>query len=311
MGSLRPDVAEALTTSSDTARGTLLKRATVASVSTALALVLGKTASWLATGSVALLASLVDSLMDVGASLLTALAVRYALKPADDEHRFGHGKSEALAALAQALIITGSALFLVVHAIERIVTPQPLTALPIGIGMMVVSIVATGALVTFQRYVVRRTGSDAIRADALHYVGDLSTNAVTIVALVLASFGWTQFDPLFAIGVAFVIGYGALQIARDAFEVLMDRELPPELQERIREIAMNNPQVKGVHDMRTRRSGPTLVIELHLEMDGRMSLEDAHTVGEEVDAAIVAALPDADVIIHADPVGLEEPRRFE
>jgi ferrous-iron efflux pump FieF len=292
-------------------RARLLRQATVASVATALLLALGKTASWAATGSVALLASLVDSLMDVGASLLTALAVRYALKPADDEHRFGHGKSEALAALAQALIIIGSAVFLVVYAIDRFLTPRPLASLPIGIGMMVVSIAATGGLVAFQRSVVRRTGSAAIRADALHYVADLSTNAATIVALGLSGLGWTRVDPVFAIAIALVIGAGAWKIGRDAFEVLMDRELPNETQERIRAIALANQRVRGVHDMRTRRSGHTLVIELHLEMDGRISLTDAHAIGVDVEAAIDEAFPNADVIIHADPSGIDEPRRFD
>jgi ferrous-iron efflux pump FieF len=292
-------------------RSRLLRRATTASAVTAIALAAGKAAAWSITGSVALLASLVDSALDAGASLITAFAVRYSLKPPDAEHRFGHGKSEALAGLAQATLIGGSAAFLIVHAVRRFVDPLPLSAIPVGVGMMLASIAATSALLLYQRRVVRATGSTAIRADALHYVGDLATNAATLAALWLASRGMNRLDPIFAVGIALSTLYGAVHIARDTLRVLMDRELPPEVQERIRNIALAHGEVKGVHDLRTRLSGPTMLIQLHLEMDGGLKLRDAHRISDEVERAILEAFPGSDVVIHEDPEGVLEQRQFE
>jgi ferrous-iron efflux pump FieF len=292
-------------------RARLLRRATAASAVTALALTGGKAVAWSITGSVALLASLVDSTLDTGASLITAVAVRYSLKPPDEDHRFGHGKSEALAGLAQAVFIGCSAAFLVVYAVKRFVSPQPLAAVPIGIAVMLVSVAATTALVLYQRRVVRATGSDAIRADALHYASDLFTNLATLAALGLASFGLTRLDPVFAVAIALTTLYGAAHIGRDTLHVLMDRELSPEVQERIRNIALAHAEVAGVHDLRTRQSGATLLIQFHLEMDGRISLHDAHRISDEVERALLKAFPGSDVVIHEDPAGEPEPRQFE
>jgi ferrous-iron efflux pump FieF len=292
-------------------RERLLRRATAASAALAIALAAGKAAAWSLTGSVALLASLVDSALDAGASLITAFAVRYSLKPPDAEHRFGHGKSEALAGLAQATLIGASATFLIVHAIRRFADPRPLSSIPVGIGMMLASIAATSALVLYQRHVLRATGSNAIRADALHYVSDLATNVATLAALWLASRGMTRLDPIFAVAIALSTLYGAAHIARDTLRVLMDRELPPEIQERIRNIALAHDEVKGVHDLRTRMSGPTMLIQLHLEMDGGLQLSDAHRISDEVERAILAAYPGSDVVIHEDPAGIVEQRQFE
>jgi len=292
-------------------RDRLLRRATAASAALAIALAAGKAAAWSLTGSIALLASLVDSVLDAGASLLTAFAVRYSLKPPDAEHRFGHGKSEALAGLAQATLIGASATFLIVYAVRRFADPQPLSAIPVGIGMMLASIAATSALVLYQRHVLRATGSNAIRADALHYVSDLATNVATLAALWLASRGMNRLDPIFAVAIALSTLYGAVHIARDTLRVLMDRELPPEVQERIRTIALAHGDVKGVHDLRTRMSGPTMLIQLHLEMDGELQLSDAHRISDEVERAILAVYPGSDVVIHEDPAGIVEQRQFE
>jgi ferrous-iron efflux pump FieF len=294
----------------DAERGRLLRQATNASVATAVSLAVAKLVAWRSTGSVAILASMVDSTMDAGASLLTAFAVRYALKPADDDHRFGHGKSEALAGLAQAVLITASAAFLVDHAIDRMLHPRPLGAIATGVVVMSGSMAATLALVLFQRRVVRETGSTAIKGDALHYLSDLLTNASTVAALLLATLGWTRLDPIFGIGIAASTVYGALHIGWSTFEVLMDRELPVEVQERIRGIALAHSEVVGLHDLRTRQSGPTALIQFHLEMDGRISLHDAHRISDEVETAIREALPGADVVIHEDPAGVVEARQF-
>jgi ferrous-iron efflux pump FieF len=287
-----------------------LHHATYASVALAVGLALAKVFAWSATGSVSILASLVDSALDAGASLITLLAVRLSLKPADEGHRFGHGKSEALAALAQALLIIGSACFVAVTAIDRLRHPAPLVAVPLGVAIMAISIALTALLVFYQRSVIRETGSTAIRADALHYVGDLATNAATLLALGLAEFGQAQLDPIFGLAIAASTLYGAIRIGWDAFQVLMDHELPAAIQERVRDIALSHAQVAGVHDLRTRQSGATTLIQFHLEMDGDLSLLDAHRITDEVESAIQAAFPGADVVIHQDPAGIREARHF-
>jgi ferrous-iron efflux pump FieF len=287
-----------------------LQHATYASVALAVGLALAKVFAWSATGSVSILASLVDSALDAGASLITLLAVRLSLKPADEDHRFGHGKSEALAGLAQALLIIGSACFVAVTAIDRLRHPAPLEAVPLGVAIMALSIALTALLVFYQRSVIRETGSTAIRADALHYTGDLATNAATLLALGLAQLGQAQLDPIFGLAIAASTAYGALRIGWDAFQVLMDHELPAPIQERVRSIALSHTQVAGVHDLRTRQSGATTLIQLHLEMDGGLSLLDAHRITVEVETAIQAAFPGADVVIHQDPAGIREARHF-
>ena len=281
----------------------LLRLATYASVVTASLLIAGKLAAMLLTGSVSVMASLIDSLMDVAASLINLFAVRYSLMPADEEHRFGHGKAESLAGLAQATFIAGSALFLLLHAVDRLLNPQPLQAIGIGIAVMVFAIAATLILLGIQRYVIARTGSTAIRADSLHYFTDLLTNASIIVALALSLAGWQGLDPIFAIGIACYILYSAWQIGLDAFHQLMDRELPDADRERIRAIALGHDQVRGLHDLRTYRSGQREIVQFHLELDGDLSLHAAHAVTEAVTAAIHEAYPAADIVIRQDPVG--------
>lgn len=281
----------------------LLRLATYASVVTATILIMAKIGAMLLTGSVSVMASLIDSLMDAAASLINLFAVRYSLMPADEEHRFGHGKAESLAGLAQATFIAGSALFLLLHAVDRLLNPQPLQDIGIGIAVMVFAIVATLILLAIQRYVIARTGSTAIRADSLHYFTDLLTNASIIAALALSLTGWPGMDPLFAIGIAFYILYSAWQIGLEAFHQLMDRELPDADRERIRAIALGHAQVRGLHDLRTYRSGQREIVQFHLELDGELSLHAAHAVTEAVTAAIRQAYPAADIVIRQDPVG--------
>lgn len=291
-------------------RAILLRRVTAASVGLALFLVIAKALAWWLTGAASVLASLVDSALDAGASLINLLAVRWALKPADDGHRFGHGKSEPLAGLAQAALITGSAGFVGAHAIERLTHPQPLAALPIGLAVMALSIVLTLALVGYQRHVIRVTNSTAVRADSLHYVGDLASNSASLIALALAQRGMPQLDPLFAIAIALLTFYGALRIGWDTFQMLMDHELPAAVRDRVRAIALEHAQVVGVHDLRTRQAGPTTLIQFHLEMDGGLSLRDAHRIADEVESAVLRAFPNADVVIHQDPAGVREVRQL-
>jgi ferrous-iron efflux pump FieF len=286
----------------------LLRLATYASVTTATILIAGKLTAALMTGSVSVLASLVDSMMDVAASIINLLAVHYSLQPPDRDHRFGHGKAEPLAGLAQAAFIAGSAVFLILHAVDRLLHPQPLNDALVGVGVLLFAIVATVVLLAFQHYVVRRTHSTAIRADALHYATDLLTNTATILALGLAMLGWPLADPVFAIGIALYILYSAGRIGHEAIQLLMDHELPPEVHARIREIVRAHPQVRGVHDVRTRRSGQTYFVQLHLMLDDQLPLVAAHRVADEVEAAIKGAFPNADVLIHEDPASEPPPR---
>ena len=285
----------------------LMRLATYASVTVSLILISAKAVVLAYTGSVALLSSLVDSTLDLVASIVNLVAVGHALTPADREHRFGHGKAESLAALGQAALVAGSAVFLIWQASSRLVRPAAVTEGAAGIAVMVASMVLTGALVAFQRYVVRRTGSLAIAADQLHYTSDFLMNAAVIAALALAFYGgWLLADPLFAIAIAFYILYSAWAIFRGALDQLMDRELPETERRRIREIALGHADVRQIHDLRTRTSGTRSFIQLHLELDGAMTLYRAHVIADTVEAEINQAFPGAEVIIHQDPAGLED-----
>lgn len=281
--------------------GRLMRLATYASVTVATMLILAKLLAWSQSGSVSLLATLVDSVLDVLASLVNLLAVRHALAPADREHRFGHGKAEALAGLGQAVLITGSAGFLMVESLCRMLSPVAIQGHEYGMWVMVFAIVMTLLLLAFQRHVIARTDSTAIRADALHYRTDLLVNASVLLALGLSRWGWPGFDAVFAALIAVYILYSAWEIIVRAFDHLMDRELPDALRAQIQDIALKHPQVHGVHDLRTRRSGTDTFMQMHIELDDHLRLMQAHAIAEEVEAAVVAAFPSAEVIIHLDP----------
>ena len=286
----------------------LMRRATNLAVAAAALMIVGKLGAWLATDSVSILSSLADSVMDVLASLINLFAVRQALQPPDREHRFGHGKAEPLAGLGQALFISASAIFLIVEAVGRILEPEPIARAPVGIGVMVFAIIVTTALVTYQRRVVRLTGSTAIRADALHYASDILMNIGVIAALALAmTVGWGLADPIIALVIAAVIIHAAVRVARSAIQQLMDREFPEEDRERIRQIVLEHPDVRNCHDLRTRRSGIDSFIQVHVEMDSSLTLLRAHEISDDVEARIRKVFPHAEVLIHADPEGIEEP----
>ncbi len=285
-----------------------MRRATNFAVAAAALMIAAKLGAWLVTDSVSLLSSLADSVMDVLASLINLFAVRHALQPADREHRFGHGKAEPLAGLGQALFITASAIFLIVEAVGRIMEPEPIARAPVGIGVMVFAIVVTTALVAYQRRVVRLTGSTAIRADALHYASDILMNVGVIAALALATtVGWGLADPIIAMAIAGVIIHAALRVAWSSIQQLMDHELPEKDRERIRRIVLEHPEVLDCHDLRTRRSGLDSFIQVHVEMDRSLTLLRAHEISDDVEARIRKVFPHAEVLIHADPEGIEEP----
>jgi ferrous-iron efflux pump FieF len=285
----------------------LRRRATHASLAVSVVLVVIKFVAWLVTGSVAMLSSLVDSLLDVVAAVVNLFAVRQALEPPDREHRFGHGKAEPLAALCQAAFLAGGALLVTVEAVGRLVTPAPIARADFGIAVIVVSLLIDGGLVLYQRYVVRRTQSLAIGADELHFRSDLVVNAAVLVALVADRlFAAPILDPIFGGAIGLWIIYSAIRLLHLSLSQLMDHEMPDDDRARIRAIAEAAPEVTAVHDLKTRVAGPTAFIQLHLEMDGGMDLRRAHEIADRVEAQLRNTYPHAEIIIHQDPAGLEE-----
>ena len=286
---------------------TLLKRATYASVSVAIVLIAAKLYAWLITDSVSLLSTLVDSILDAGASLITMVAVHHAMKPADDDHKFGHGKAEALAGLVQSVIIALSALFLLYEVSTRLITPEPIEHSPIGLGVVMFAIVATLFLISYQNRVIAQTGSVAIKADSMHYKTDLYINGGVLIALVLSRYTESSlFDSILGGAIAIYIFYSSWQIARQVADILMDRELPLDIVEKIRSIALSHNFVIGIHDLRTRSTGHEIFVQLHMELDGGITLYKAHEISDEVEASIEAEFANAEVLIHLDPPTMGE-----
>ena len=282
----------------------LIKLATWASVLVALSLIIIKTWAWDQTQSVSLLASLIDSIMDSAASLINFFAVRYAMAPADKEHRFGHGKAEALAGLAQALLILSSIGLLISLTLGRLWDPVVVEKTSLGISVMIASMVLTAALIVLQQHVIKRTQSTAIEADSLHYVSDLFMNFGVIIALVLAAYGFYGADPYLALGISAYVVYSAWGIAKTAFHLLLDHELSDEERLTITQLALTQPLVLGIHDLRSRQSGHMQFIQLHLDLQDDMLLMHAHDVADALEQRIIEVFPYADVIIHLDPVSV-------
>ena len=288
-----------MTSSPEHAR--LLRLATRASVGVACALIITKAIAWWLSGSVSMLAGLTDSLLDGVTSLLNLLAVHYALRPADDDHRYGHGKAESLSGMAQALFIGGSAVLIAFQAYQRLQHPEPVGAPWLSIGVIVFSLLLTAALLVLQHRVIKQTGSNAVRADSLHYRSDMLLNGSILIALILAGFGFDQLDAWFGLGIAAYILWSAIQIARESFAVLMDEELPPDVSQHMLELARGVPGVLGAHDLRTRVSGNHWFVQLHLELPGELTLSVAHGISDQAADAIHREYPKAEVLVHADP----------
>ena len=285
-----------------TQAGRLMRRATIASMAVAFTLIVAKAGAWLVTDSVAMLSSLVDSGLDLLSSLITFFAVRQALVPADADHRFGHGKAEALAGIAQAWFITASAAGILLTVSDRFLHPRPLRAEMVGLAVSAFAIVLTVGLVWYQNRVLSRTGSLAISSDRAHYVTDLVSNLVVGAGLVLASrFDQPLIDLAVAVGVAFYLAAGAIAIGRQSLDVLMDRELPDSERQAIYDIVKRHPEVRSAHELRTRSGGLTKFIQLHVVLDPVMPLGRAHAVGDRIEASILQAFPKAEIILHIDP----------
>lgn len=287
----------------------LVKSAALAATALASSLLLIKIVAWYQTGSVSLLAALVDSLVDIAASLTNLLVVRYSLQPADAEHTFGHGKAESLAALAQSMFISGSALFLFLTGFQHLYAPQTLRDPGVGVVVTVIALVSTLMLVTYQRWVVRKTRSQAVRADMLHYQSDVMMNGAILIALGLSWYGFQRADALFALGIGVYILYSALRMGYEAVQSLLDRALPDDERQAIIAVVSSWPGVKGAHDLRTRQSGPTRFIQLHLEMDDTLPLREAHRLADQVEQALRQRFTGADVVIHLDPCSVVPPGR--
>jgi ferrous-iron efflux pump FieF len=285
-------------------RATLTTRAALASVASALVLLVLKSFAALATGSVAMLGSLADTGLDLIASLVTLFGVRVAAMPADREHRFGHGKAEALAALMQVVLISISAIGIAWRAVDRLIRGEHTANADYGIAVSIVAILLTLALVAYQRSVVRRTGSVAIRTDNVHYQSDLYLNLSVIAALALDQYaGFSGADPLFGLGIALWLIWGAWQASSHALDQLMDREWPEEKRMRFLAIASSRAEAKGIHDLRTRSSGAHDFAQFHIWIEPEMSVAAAHDIVEAIEGDLEREFPGCEVLIHLDPEG--------
>jgi ferrous-iron efflux pump FieF len=285
--------------------GALNRSAAFASISVAVLLVVLKSWAVWSTRSTAMLGSLADTGLDLVASLATLAGVWIAAQPVDEKHRFGHGKAEALAAMFQVVLISISALLLAFRAIEEFVAGSRTAAAGEGIGVSLVAMAATLALLGWQRHVIRRTGSIAIATDHVHYQSDLLLNLAVIAALALDQYaGVAGADPLFGFGIALWLGWGSWRASQQAIEQLMDREWPEEKKTHFIEVLGRHPELRGVHDLRTRTSGNRDFVQFHVWVDPKMSVRDAHRVMDEIEAKVVSEFPDVEILIHPDPEGL-------
>lgn len=290
----------------------LMRLSTLLAVITSAFLVVIKAAAWVLTGSVAMLGTLADSLLDVFASAANFVAVRHSLVPPDEEHRFGHGKAEALAGMGQFALMMGASIFLTLSSFERVFDPKPLSQTGLGITVIIVSVIATGLLVVFQRYTINRTRSLAISADELHYRSDVFLNSAVLVSFLLSRYGeFERVDAFFGLGIALYLGIAAWRIFMRAYDELMDKEFDDEERGLIRKIAMNDPDTLAMHDLRTRRAGVSSFIQFHLELEPDISLIRSHEIADRVELKVRSAFPEADVLIHQDPAGLEEVPELE
>jgi ferrous-iron efflux pump FieF len=280
------------------------------SLCVAVVLVVVKLAAWVVTGSVALLGSAIDALVDTGASLATFFGVRYAERPPDEHHRFGHGKGEAIAGFTQATFLAGAAVVLAFQSLERLVFPRPTEALEVGLWVIVGSLLAAAGLVVMQTWVVKRTGSTAIAADRAHYMTDVAVNAGVLVSFGVTHFtGWERADPVVASAISGYMLWNAWGIAGEALTQLLDQELSPDQRNQIERAVYGCVGVRGVHDLRTRHAGDRIFVEFHLEVDGSLTVETGHAIGDLAEEAVARLLPGVvEVTAHLEPFGIKDDR---
>lgn len=286
-------------------------RATVASVVSAVAIIIVKTIAWLLTGSSSILASLSDSMLDVASSFINFIAARYSMQPPDSEHRFGKGKAEDLAVLIQSSFCAISSVVIVGIAIKKIIKPEPIDNSIAGVGLIVFSLLITLCLILYQTHVIKKTSSKIVKVDRLHYIVDFFTNGAVIVSLLISHL-WNNdiVDPIIAIAIAVFMLVGSVKLLIEAFQNLMDHELSRKDKEKLVAAILSHPEVKGVHDIKTRYSGSKPIIQFHLEIDGAMTLYHAHDIAYEVEDLIRKEFKNVEIITHQDPYGVEEKRIF-
>ena len=287
----------------------LVRSASIASLLVASTLIVLKYYGWVTTTSVSLLASLADSLIDFLASVFVFVAISYSILPADAKHRFGYGKSEGLAAFVQSLLIGISGIYVCFEAIKRLLNPSQINQPSTAIWIILVSIVLTLALVMYQKYVVKKSKSIAIESDRYHYLTDTYINLSVLFSIAIT--GWTRFvfiDALVGLLISGVILYTSVTLLKKSFKILLDQEIQSDDRDRIREIALDHPKVLGFHDLRTRDTGREYIIQFHLELDPNMSLLESHEITDEVTDNILKLYPDSELIIHTDPLGIDEER---
>ncbi|PIR31867.1 MAG: divalent metal cation transporter FieF [Alphaproteobacteria bacterium CG11_big_fil_rev_8_21_14_0_20_44_7] len=280
----------------------LLRLVTTFSVLTAILLISIKTIGWNLTGSVSILSSLMDSFLDLLISGINFIAIRYALKPADEDHKFGHGKAEDIAAIFQAAFIAGLSILIAIEAISRFAKPQMVAHTDVGIIIMTISLFFTITLVSFQIYVFKKTKSNLVEADSVHYISDVMTNIAIIASLFITShFQFIYFDTIVGLLIAAYIFREGLKIGKSAFDKLMDKELDEETIEKIREIITAHPEVIKLSNLKTRYAGATPFIQFEFTMDGRKTLKKSHGIAHEIEDSLLAEFPDAEIFIHQEP----------
>lgn len=280
-----------------------MRLASRVTLSAVVFLIILKLMAWYMTESVSLLSSLVDSCMDFMASMVNFIAIRYAVQPPDDDHRFGHGKAEYIASMGQASFIAVTAMVVAIEAVLRFKSPVLISHSDVGIGVMAISLMVTVGMVRFQRYVMKKTGSTAVGADAAHYITDILSNAAVILTFIVVGYtGWHWADPVIALFIAAYILHGAWEVAKESFDHLMDKEFNDAEREEIVRVILAQQRVLGVHELKTRRSGLLSFIQCHVDLDARMSLHDAHEIAETIETAVQKLHPHAEVLIHMDPI---------
>lgn len=287
----------------------LKKQASICSVLLAIILIIIKSIGVIYSGSLSVLSSMVDSMGDLVASMVTFTAVRFSAKPASSSHRYGFGKAEALSALIQSAFIGGSGVFIIYDGISRIIHPHPQIKSQSAIIIMIISLILTFALIAFQKYVAKKTGSRAIKADSAHYSVDVITNIsiiFTLIAINLFHINW--FDTVAAFFVASYLLWSSYHLVLDSLTMIMDKELGDDIRENIKKIVLSCDHIQGIHDLRTRDLGSSYIFELHLELDGNLSLNQAHQYTDNVETELLKTYPGTQIIIHQDPAGLHENR---
>ena len=276
--------------------------ASLASLATALFFIVLKGIAFVATGSVAILSSLFDSVQDFMTSSINAIAIRQAVLPADKHHRFGHGKAQGVGSLIQACIITMAAIFLLKESIQRLISVEPVHDIEIGIFVSIIAVIVTFGLTFLQGWVIRQTNSLCIKTDRAHYTGDILMNIGVLLSLMLSYyFNWMWLDGVFGIGVALYLFYAMSSVIQEALAMLMDKELPENIRNKIKSVALSTPEVLNVSDLKTRESGSHIFIQLNVQFDGKIQLDHAHQRIDEIENNLHILYPESEVIIHPEP----------